>query len=79
MSDETLNLCSHIIREYSIVSSEYTCTECKHDFDSIPEMNEEIRCPRCGSESVEPNPYLLGTCNVEGLTPEDYFAVALKP
>lgn len=42
-------------------------------------MNEEIRCPRCGSELLEANPYLLGTDSAENLTPEDYFAVALKP
>ncbi len=62
-----------------VVSSEYKCTRCEHDFDRIFGMDEGVRCPRCGSESVEHNPYLLGTCNVDGLTPEDYFAIALKP
>ncbi len=58
---------------------EYKCTQCEHDFSEVPWMGEEIRCPRCGSERIEANPYLLGTDSAEDLTPEDYFAVALKP
>ena len=59
--------------------SEYKCTQCGHDFSRGPGIEEEIRCPRCGSDLIETNPYLLGTGSAEGLTPEDYFAVALKP
>lgn len=58
---------------------EYKCLHCEHDFNKGPWMDKEIRCPRCGSRLVEANPYLLGTGSAEGLTPEDYFAVALKP
>jgi hypothetical protein len=58
---------------------DYKCTQCGHDFGKAPWLDEEIRCPRCGSEQVETNPYLLGTGSAEELTPEDYFAVALKP
>jgi len=53
--------------------------KCGHDFSGVPWMDGEIPCPRCGSGLVEANPYLLGTCSAEGLTPEDYFSVALKP
>ena len=59
--------------------SEYKCTQCEHDFSWGPWMDKEIRCPRCGNEEVETNPYLLGTDSAEGLTVEDYYAVALKP
>ncbi len=58
---------------------EYKCTECAHDFGRIPGIDEAVRCPRCGSERIETNPYLLGTDSAEALTHEDYFAVALKP
>ena len=62
---------------------EYKCTQCGHDFNPLPGVNgdrenEGLRCPRCGSELLEHNPYLLGTPDAEGLTPEDYFAVAMQ-
>ena len=59
--------------------ADYRCNQCGHDFDKTPWRDDEIHCPRCGGEQVEANPYLLGTGSAEGLTPEDYFAVALKP
>ncbi len=64
-----------ILRQHS----EYKCSECEHDFNRFPWTEEKIRCPRCGSDEVEHNPYLLGTCSADLLTSEDYFAVALKP
>lgn len=59
--------------------SEFKCAQCGHRFSRVPWMNENIQCPRCGSFFVEQNPYLLGTESAEGLTEEDYYAVALKP
>ncbi len=53
--------------------------QCGHEFGRGPWMDDAIQCPCCGSETVETNPYLLGSCSAEGLTPEDYYAVALKP
>ena len=63
--------------------SEYKCIQCGHDFNPLPWTNRDHKneipcCPRCGSELLEHNPYLLGTPDAEGLTPEDYFAVALQ-
>jgi len=53
--------------------------QCGHEFGRGPWMDDAIQCPRCGSDTVETNPYLFGSCSAEGLTPEDYYAVALKP
>ncbi len=61
------------------LNSEYKCAECGHDFDKILGVYDGIVCPRCHSERVETNPYLLRTCKVDELTEDDYFAVALKP
>ena len=69
------------IKERNILPrhSEYTCKQCGHDFSWGPWMDKEIICPRCGNKGIETNPYLLGTESAEGLTAEDYYAVALKP
>ena len=57
---------------------EYKCKACGHTFDVRKADGEEVvRCPRCGSELVERNPYLFGSPDAE-LTPEDYFAAAMK-
>ncbi len=61
------------------LNSEFKCKQCEHDFNKSPWMGEEIKCPRCGSKDLETNPYLLGSDSAEGLTPEDYYDVALKP
>ena len=63
--------------------SEYKCTQCGHDFNPLPVLNgdresEDLHCPRCNSKLLERNPYLLGTPDAEGLTPEDYYAVAMQ-
>ena len=58
---------------------EYKCKVCGHVFDVHSEDGQEeaIRCPRCGSDQIERNPYLFGSPDAE-LTPEDYFAAAMK-
>jgi DNA-directed RNA polymerase subunit RPC12/RpoP len=60
-------------------NSEYKCIQCGHNFSKTPWMDENIQCSRCCSDQIEHNPYLLGTSSAEGLTAEDYYAVALKP
>ena len=67
------------MRETLVNLSEFKCIQCGHDFGKGPWTGEAILCPRCGSEKIETNPYLFGSCSAEGLTAEDYYAVALKP
>jgi len=66
---------------------EYKCKVCGHTFDVLKDATlslskdgdyeEAVRCPRCGSDQVERNPYLFGSPDAE-LTPEDYFAAAMQ-
>ena len=58
--------------------TEYQCKECGHSFDRLVKDSEEVRCPRCGSDELERNPFLLGSCSVDELTEEDYFAAAME-
>jgi NAD-dependent SIR2 family protein deacetylase len=60
-------------------NAEYKCIQCGHNFSRTPWMDKSVQCPCCGGDQLENNPYLLGTCCAEGLTDEDYYAVALKP
>ncbi len=61
-------------------STEYTCKECGHGFGvSCHAKEEELCCPRCGCTELEHNPYLLGGPDADGLSPEDYFDVAMAP
>ena len=67
----------------SLSQGEFTCQECGHSFDrrigwGVGQSKEELRCPRCGAESLEETAYLLGTPDGE-VAPEDYFDVALAP
>ncbi|MSQ24989.1 MAG: hypothetical protein EXR49_01745 [Dehalococcoidia bacterium] len=50
---------------------EIVCLNCGHSFPS-EESLAEARCPRCDSELLSRNPWLLGSCEAEGLTAEDY-------
>ncbi|MBM2832724.1 MAG: Zinc ribbon domain [Dehalococcoidia bacterium] len=59
---------------------EYKCRQCGHEFGRLPGLAEkEVRCPRCGSDSLAHSPYLFGTASAEGLVADDYFDVALAP
>lgn len=59
---------------------EFTCKQCGHSFDKLPGTEEkDVRCPRCGSEQLERNPYLLGTPDAADLTLDDYLDVAMGP
>ena len=63
-----------------MTGTEYKCRECGHGFGRLPGVPEkEMRCPRCGSDSLDHSPYLFGTESAEGLAAEDYFDVALAP
>jgi DNA-directed RNA polymerase subunit RPC12/RpoP len=64
----------------STQSTEYTCKKCGHGFGRMGSQDEKgLCCPRCGGSELEHNPYLFGSPSAEGLTPEDYFDVALAP
>ena len=59
---------------------EYKCSQCGHTFRPLVDCDEEdIRCPRCGSDNVERIKLLFGTESAEGLTPQDYFDAYLRP
>ena len=58
---------------------EYRCLQCGHAFTPAVDADREtVCCPRCGSNKLERVPYLFGSPDAEGLTPEDYYAVCLK-
>lgn len=54
-----------------MTTEEYLCLDCRHVFPSHKQAAEET-CPRCGSCKLFRNPWLLGTSQAEGLTPDDY-------
>ncbi len=63
-----------------MLQSKYRCRQCGHGFSLLPGvLEEEARCPRCDSGSLEGSAFLLGTESVDDLLPEDYFEVALAP
>ena len=58
----------------------YHCRQCGHDFDKLPSVeSEDLNCPRCDSTDIEKSPYLFGTPECSGLSPEDYFETCLAP
>lgn len=66
-------------REDDMAKEEYRCLDCGHSFPWLARDGETPPvCPRCGSQRLERNPWLLGTPSSEGLTEEDYFAAGLK-
>ncbi|MBI2866877.1 MAG: hypothetical protein HYX97_00910 [Chloroflexi bacterium] len=58
----------------------YKCLSCGHAFSVFTELTngKPDRCPRCGGERLEVNPWLLGSSDTKGLTEEDYYAVATQ-
>jgi len=56
--------------------SEYHCLDCGHDFGKLGDG--DLHCPRCGSDALQRNPFLLGQASAEGLTEEDYFSCYTK-
>ena len=56
---------------------EYICRSCRHDFPWFSSDGPQPRCPRCGSDELKMNPWLLLTSDAECLTDEDHFDALL--
>ena len=56
---------------------EYDCLSCGHGFSWYPSDGPAPACPRCGSNQLTHNPWLLSGPDAEGLSDEDHFLAGL--
>ncbi len=60
-------------------TEEYDCRSCGHSFPGpLATPEHPVSCPRCGSDELMRNPWLLGSPFADGLTEQDYRRVNLS-